>query len=224
MILSLLFQDPILFLAWAISMVLAISIHEFSHAAAAYSLGDPTAKNLGRLTLNPLAHLDPLGTVLMLFAGFGWGKPVPFNAYNLRSQRFGPALISLAGPISNFIVVITVGLFLRFGYPLLGLSETNALFQFLLVLVILNAGLMTFNLFPIPPLDGSKVLFALLPPSKENIKIFLSQYGPFILIGLILFDGILPFSIFGSLFRVILSGVYLLIFGSGIGPVDGGVL
>lgn len=201
MIFNLLFENPIMFLAWAVALVIAISVHEFSHASMATYLGDPTAKLQGRLTLNPLAHLDLWGTLLLLFAGFGWGKPVPFNPYNLKNQRYGPALVSIAGPLSNFVMVAFFSLILKYIYPLFGFSAENALFQFLYTLILINAVLMTFNLIPIPPLDGSKLLFALLPASAENIKIFLERYGFLILIGLILFGG----GLFSQLFNLIMG-------------------
>lgn len=213
MIISLLLSEPILFFAWLAAIVIAITIHEFSHAAMAYALGDPTAKNMGRLTLNPLAHMDIWGTLLLLFAGFGWGKPVPFNPYNLKSHRMGSALVAMAGPLSNIVMVVIFSLVLRFLYPVLGLSESNYLFQFLFVLITLNAVLAIFNLIPVPPLDGSKLLFAFLPPSMENVKIFLTQYGFMILIGLIFIDNFTGLSIFGSIYQIILNVVYKLVLG-----------
>lgn len=201
MIINYLFTDPIMFFAWACALVIAISIHEFSHAAMAFYLGDPTAKYEGRLTLNPLAHLDLWGTLLLLFVGFGWGKPVPFNPYNLKNQRYGPAMISIAGPASNFVMVVLFSLILKYVYPLLGLGPENALFRFFYVIILLNAILMVFNIIPIPPLDGSKLLFAILPASAESIKEFLQRYGFFILIALILFGG----SLFSRLFHGIVS-------------------
>lgn len=201
MIISLLFQNPILFLSWAVSLIIAITVHEFSHALAATLLGDQTAKYEGRLTLNPLRHLDPWGTVLLFIAGFGWGKPVPFNPYNLRIRRFGPAIVSMAGPISNLLMIFVFGLAIKYLYPLLGLGLENALFQFLHTLVLLNAVLMAFNLIPIPPLDGSKLLFAIMPPFMEEAKIFLERYGFLILIALIFFAG----GLFSSLFNFVVS-------------------
>lgn len=178
-----------MFFAWAVSMIFAITIHEFSHALAGTLLGDPTAKNQGRLTLNPLKHMDIWGTLLMLFVGFGWGKPVPFNPYNLKNQRIGPAIVALAGPFSNLILVVIFVLLLKFVYPLTGLGEGNALFDFLYTFILINALLLSFNVIPVPPLDGSKLLFALLPPSAENVKMFLDKYGFFVLIGLLLIGG-----------------------------------
>lgn len=189
MIISLLLTNPIMFFAWAVSMIFAITIHEFSHALAGTLLGDPTAKNQGRLTLNPIKHMDIWGTLLMLFVGFGWGKPVPFNPYNLKNQRIGPAIVALAGPFSNLILVVIFVLLLKFVYPLTGLGEGNALFDFLYTFILINALLLSFNVIPVPPLDGSKLLFALLPPSAENVKMFLDKYGFFVLIGLLLIGG-----------------------------------
>ena len=128
---NLLAQDPMLFFAAAAAIIIALTVHEFAHAAMAYSLGDPTAKEEGRLTLNPLAHLDLWGTILLFLAGFGWGKPVPFNPYNLKNQKWGPAYVSLAGPGSNLGMVIIFSLVLKFIYPAIGLGPENALFQFL---------------------------------------------------------------------------------------------
>ncbi|MBU1178349.1 site-2 protease family protein [Patescibacteria group bacterium] len=202
-----LFQDPIYFVITAVGIVIAISVHEFAHAAMAYYLGDPTAKNEGRLTLNPLSHLDLWGTLLLLLAGFGWGKPVPFNPYNLRNQRWGPALVSLAGPGSNLVMALMFIAFLKFVYPLLNLGAGNALFDFLYFLIIINMVLMTFNLLPVPPLDGSKLLFAILPTSMDNVKEFLQRYGFFILIGLVLFGGFF----FSLMYSVLIGGVNLLL-------------
>lgn len=200
---ELLFQSPMLFLAAAVAILIAITVHEFSHAAAAYYLGDSTAKDEGRLTLNPFAHLDLWGTLLLFLAGFGWGKPVPFNPYNLRNPKYGAALISLAGPASNLVMVIIFSLILKFVYPVLGLGSGNGLFQFLYFLIVINAILMAFNLLPIPPLDGSKLLFAVLPPSMSNVQVFLERYGLFVLIGLVFFGGFF----FSAFYGLILRGI-----------------
>lgn len=206
---NLLAQEPILFFAAAAAIIIALTVHEFSHAAMAFYLGDPTAKMEGRLTLNPLAHLDLWGTLMLFLAGFGWGKPVPFNPYNLKNQKWGPALVSLAGPASNLLMVVTFSLVIKFIYPALNLAPENALFQFLYFLVIINGILMIFNLLPIPPLDGSKLLFAVLPKSLDNVKIFLQRYGFFILIGLVLFGGFFFSSLFGIVIRSIDLFLYL---------------
>ena len=106
MILGLLFSQPVLFIAWIAAILVALSVHEFSHALAGTVLGDNTAKNMGRLTLNPLAHLDMIGTLMLLIVGFGWGKPVPFNPFNLKYPKWGPAIVALAGPFANLICVV----------------------------------------------------------------------------------------------------------------------
>jgi len=191
-----------MFVAWAAALVVAITVHEFSHALAAYFLGDMTAKEEGRLTLNPAAHLSLIGTLMLLVAGFGWGKPVPFNPYNLKHPKFGPAIIALAGPASNLIMLILFGLVLRFVYPLTGLGPENAMFYFLYLLILVNGILMAFNLIPIPPLDGSKLLFLVLPNSLANVRDFLQQYGFYLLIGLVLLGGSLLATLFGALQRV----------------------
>ncbi|MDD4606930.1 MAG: site-2 protease family protein [Patescibacteria group bacterium] len=192
MLISSLLSNPLMFVMWIVAILLAITIHEFAHAAAAFYLGDPTGKNMGRLTLNPLAHLDLTGTIFLFFVGFGWGKPVPFNPYNLKNQKWGPSLVALAGPASNLIFLILIGLIMRFVYPFLGLGYENALFNFLYLLLIINTLLMVFNLIPIPPLDGSKVLLAVIPDSMADFKINFERYGVFVLIALVfLGDGIL---------------------------------
>ncbi len=205
MILATLFSEPLLLLAWIVAMVIAITIHEFAHAWASYSLGDPTAKDAGRLTLNPLKHLDLWGTIMLLVAGFGWGKPVPYNPYNLKNQRWGPALISLAGPGSNLALVIIFGLLLRFLVGFEILPPENMLFSLLQMIVLLNVVLFTFNLIPIPPLDGSKLLFALLPDKYDNVKIFLATRGPFILLALIILDRLSGVSFLSFLFVAVLK-------------------
>lgn len=203
MILGLIFSDPVMFFAWLISVVIAITIHEFSHALAATWLGDPTARNEGRVSLNPIRHMDLWGTILLVLAGFGWGKPVPFNPYNLKYPRFGPAIIAMAGPASNLLLVIVFILLLRYIYPLLGLGYQNALFRFLYVLILLNITLMVFNLIPIPPLDGSKVIMSILPDSMESVKMALEKYGFFILLALVLLGGSIFSWIIGYILNIV---------------------
>ncbi len=166
-------------------------IHEVSHGYMAGILGDPTAKYEGRLTLNPIKHLDPFGSVLLpimsIFlssqAGipfvFAWAKPVPYNPYNLKNQRWGELLIAIAGPISNFIIAIIFALIIRVG----GLSLSQSFLYISQIVIIINLGLGIFNLIPIPPLDGSKVLFAFLP---YRFAQFRQQYESYSLI-LVLF-------------------------------------
>jgi len=180
-------------LAVMVALVAGITFHEFSHAAAATLQGDRTARSQGRLTLNPVSHLDPLGTIALVLAGFGWGRPVPFSPMHLRSRRWGAALVSLAGPAANFVLALVSVIALRLLY-----SNTLEGFQLdfrvrlLEMLVLLNVVLGVFNLLPIPPLDGSRLLSIFLPPSRQNIVYFLDQYGIFLLLGiLILAPGLL---------------------------------
>lgn len=200
--LSLLFQQPLLFLVWILAILIALSAHEFSHALAGTWLGDTTAKRMGRLTLNPVAHVDPFGLLALVTIGFGWGKPVPFNPYNLRDQKWGPSLVALAGPAMNLVLATVLGLFLRIVGPALG-SE-NLLVQFLFLSVFLNIALLLFNLIPVPPLDGSKLLLAALSGKRhEQARRFLETRGPMILLALIIADLLFGVNVFGWLFRAV---------------------
>ncbi len=185
-------------------------IHEFSHAWVAFMLGDRTAKDLGRLTINPLSHIDFYGTILMpiffLFISggqfiFAYAKPVPFNPYNLRNQKYGPALVGAAGPLVNLIVALIFGLLVRF-LPLSSFS------LFLAVIVYANILLAVLNLMPIPPLDGSRIIFTLLPSSLKHYEIALERMG-FLLILIFLF-------FLSFLIRPIVLGLFSLIVGRSI--------
>jgi len=193
-----LLSEPLFFLAWIVAIVVTLTLHEFSHALAATYFGDPTAKNAGRLTLNPLVHIDSLGFIMLLFAGFGWAKPVPINPYNFKNTRLAISIVSLAGPLSNLAGFIVFGLLLKFLKPILGFD--NLLPNFLELLVLVNASLFIFNLLPIPPLDGSKVLFASLPDKFNDFKDKFSEYGPYILLILVLIDSFTNIGIFSGLF------------------------
>jgi Zn-dependent protease len=201
-----------------VMLLVAFPIHEFSHALAAYRLGDGTAKLFGRLTLNPAVHFDPLGGTLLAitviasalsgsFFGFGWAKPTPVNPANLEGGRTGDAIVALAGPLSNLILAIAGALPLRYllDHPDL-LDQTGYLGPILSIFVQLNIILMLFNLVPIPPLDGSRVLFALLNPRTSwQARAFLEQYGFLILIVTFFFPPNAPIAgqVLGPLLRTI---------------------
>jgi Zn-dependent protease len=179
----------------AIMLLIGFPVHEFSHALAAYRLGDSTAKHLGRLTLNPIAHFDPLGGILLAVTfigssfGFGWAKPTPVNPNNLEGGRWGEAIVAAAGPISNLVLAIAAAIPLRYilANREVGAQLPSLVISVLLLFVLINIVLMIFNLIPIPPLDGSKVLFAFLPPQVAwRWRPMLEQYG-FILLLLFLF-------------------------------------
>ena len=184
----------------AIMLLVGLPVHEFSHALAAFRLGDGTAKMFGRLTLNPLAHFDPIGGTLLALTfigsaatgnalGFGWAKPTPVNPLNLDGGRRGEALVAAAGPISNFVLAALAALPLRYlinNPQVAGIDSMVVLVLFYFVQI--NLLLMIFNFIPIPPLDGSKVLFAFLDRQTEyQIRPFLEQYGFFILLAILLF-------------------------------------
>jgi len=176
-------QDPIGFVAFVIAIVLGITVHEFMHAYAATRLGDDTARLMGRLSLNPMAHLDPFGTLLIVLAGFGYGKPVPFNESRLRSA-LGVSGVALAGPFANVVLAFVCALPLRFGdADLLGGTYGVILQQ----IVVWNCVLAVFNLLPIPPLDGANVVYGLLPPQQKYTWRTFQQYGPIVLLLLLFF-------------------------------------
>jgi len=179
------------FLFSILILIFSVVIHEVSHGYFAYRLGDNTAKFAGRLTLNPMKHLDWFGSFLLpvmsyLFGGFiiGWAKPVPFNPYNLRNQRWGEAIVAFAGPLANILVALFFGLLIRFG---VAYQFGEAFVYIFSTIVFINLILATFNLIPIPPLDGSKILFSILPYSMYGIRDFLERNGLFVLIFFIFF-------------------------------------
>lgn len=183
MLLSLLFDNPLIFLMVAVALIVSISIHEFAHAYVADRLGDPTAKYLGRVTLNPKAHLDPIGTLLLLVAGFGWGKPVPFNAVNLKNPKRDAALISFAGPASNFSMAIILTIIFHI---LPGGLVSELLQSFLFLTIFYNLILGFFNLIPIHPLDGFKVVNGFLPYNLSIQWLQMAPFGMYILLVLVL--------------------------------------
>jgi Zn-dependent protease len=184
-------RDPIAFVAFVIAIVLGITVHEFMHAYAAHRLGDDTGRLMGRMTLNPMAHFDLFGTLLLVVAGFGYGKPVPFNESRLRSPS-SVALVALAGPAANFVIAALCAIPLRFGAadPFGG-----AYTEILAFVVYFNCVLGIFNLIPIPPLDGSNVVYGLLPRAQQYTWRQFQQYGPILLLALLFFGGRVLFQI-----------------------------
>lgn len=187
--------QPLFFIA---ILIFSVVIHEVSHGYAALSLGDRTAQDAGRLTLNPLPHMDLFGSVLLPLLLvitqspilIGWAKPVPYNPYALRNQKWGPAIVGIAGPLANVSLAVVFGLLLRF-IPNFAAGVSGAfLINFMSIagiVALLNLGLAFFNLIPIPPLDGSKVLFAVLPYQWRGLQYILEQYGFFLLLIFIFF-------------------------------------
>ena len=205
-------------LIWLVVVFLSIAFHEYCHGWAANELGDDTAEREGRLTLNPLKHIDPLGSIFLplflYFVGspflFGWAKPVPYNPYNLRHKRWGPALVALAGPAANFIIAVFGAILFRIYYhgnfisPASVAGSAVNLVQFFALLSIINISLAVFNLVPIPPLDGSKVLAAFLPEVGRDLFNVLERLGPFLVLML--------FTIFFSAVAGVLGGIIFAIF------------
>ena len=185
-LLGLLRDDPLTFLLLSVSLLGAISLHEFAHAYAADLQGDRLPRAMGRVSLNPARHLDVLGTLMIFLVGFGWGKPVEFRPQALSSKRFGAAIVALAGPAMNLALAL-VGAFAFVAARNASVSETLTLFFGLFASI--NILLAVFNLVPLPPLDGSRLLTIFLPPSRQNIIYFLDRYGFIILLALVFFGG-----------------------------------
>ncbi len=169
-------------------VIVALTVHEFCHAWAGHMLGDVTAKHEGRLTLNPMAHIDPFSTLLLPVAlillgspvVFGAAKPVPFNPYAVRYGKWGVALVAIAGPFSNFFMALIVGLYIRiFTLP-------TAAEQFLIQFMLINLAFFVFNMIPVPPLDGSRVLYAIVPSSMQDVMDHVERYGVYVVLAVLL--------------------------------------
>lgn len=187
-------QDPSELLARIAALVIALTVHEWAHAWSAFKLGDTTARDLGRLTLDPRKHLDPMGSLMLLVAGFGWAKPVPINP--LRLGRQGVVWVSLAGPVSNLLQALVTAVILRLAIAL-GVASAGVT-AFLGTFLFLNIALAVFNMLPIPPLDGSKVLMGLVNLEYDQ-RVRYEQYGPMALLLLIFGGSILRLDLLGGI-------------------------
>jgi Zn-dependent protease len=190
-LLPLLRDEPLVFVLLAIALIEAIAMHEFAHALAADLQGDRMPRAFGRLSLNPVKHLDPLGTLMLLLVGFGWGKPVEFRPQALSSKRFGGAIVALAGPMMNLVLALATAVVARlsgvdFRFVVFA-GDPDPIALFLLLFFSINVLLAVFNLIPLPPLDGSRLLTIFLPPDKQRIIYWLDQYGFLILLALLFF-------------------------------------
>src|SRR5215213_11857448 len=187
MFLQLFEQDPVGAVAFLLGILAGIVVHEASHACSAYALGDDTAYRQGRVTLNPAEHLDVLGTLMLVMAGFGWGKPTPVTPSKLRGGVWGPVAVAAAGPVSNLLIVALCAVLLKLP-PFEG-GYWSIVVWFL---ALANGLLFILNLIPIPPLDGASILYPFLPRSLDGFVSFMYQYGPMILLGLLLVSVFLP--------------------------------
>lgn len=205
-----LLENPLIGLSMLIGLIAGITIHEFAHAFSAYRLGDPTAKLEGRLTLNPMAHLDPVGTITLVFLGFGWGKPTPFDPFNLRNIKRDSALISVAGAATNLALAIVLSI----PYLIAHFSQTlnptlNLIYIHLSPIIFFNVILGVFNLIPVAPLDGFKVLAGLLPKEWYEDWMQTERYGIFILLLLIITGalGSFLFPITSTILAILIPGL-----------------
>jgi Zn-dependent protease len=204
-LLNLLVNEPLTFILLAIPLLYSIIIHELAHGWVAYRMGDQTAKLLGRLSLNPLKHLDPIGTLMLFFFGFGWAKPVPVNFNNLHNIRKGLILVSSAGIIANMLLAF-MAFFLN---RLLSPSPPGVLATLLYYLAQINIILASFNLIPIPPLDGSKILMGFASERLQYLLSRLEPYGFFVIIGLLYLGALDPLIDFFRWIILILISILL---------------
>ncbi len=199
-------QNPILLLYVLPAILIGLTVHEWAHAFAAYKLGDPTARNLGRMTLNPLAHIDPIGFIMLLVVGFGWARPVPVNPRNFKNFRRDDIIVSLAGIFTNFVTAFVFSIVLKAGQLKWGLGTNVAFINIIFSIITINLALAIFNLIPIHPLDGSHVLEALLVRKYPRFFMFLRQYGQWILLVLLITGAVS--GVLGYLINGIISGYF----------------
>ncbi|WP_191271668.1 site-2 protease family protein [Neobacillus kokaensis] len=190
----------------AITLVFAFTLHEFAHAYVAYKFGDETAKKQGRLTLNPLQHLDPFGTILILIAGFGWARPVPVNRYFFKKPRLAGILVSAAGPLSNLLLAC-IGFMIGYGLSRAGFNLTDNFYDFLDIFIRLNIVLFIFNLLPLPPLDGYRIVEDLAPNHLRAKMTQYEQYGILIFLILVLIDPLYNVTI-GPIFSFVIPWIW----------------
>ena len=208
---------PAVLITRIIALLISLTFHEFSHAWMAVKCGDETPRWAGRLTLNPLKHLDPVGSLMLLLVGFGWAKPVPVNSFNLK--RKGPAalmFVALAGPLSNFLLAALAAIPIRFGWVQYAYSSASILpsmYQFLVYFMFINLGLMLFNLLPIPPLDGEQVLEFVLPGKIAAYYEQIRPYGSFILLAIIVLGQFSNFDLIGKILYPAIEGIAIFLVG-----------
>ncbi len=201
-----LLQNPLQLLYVLPAILIGLTVHEWAHAYAAYRLGDPTARNLGRMTLNPLAHVDPIGFIMLLLIGFGWARPVPINPRNFKNYKRDEIIVSLAGIFTNLLTAFVFSFVYVAGVLKWGLATNTAFMSIFGSIITINLALAIFNLIPIYPLDGSHVLEVLLAHKIPRFVMFLRQYGQWILLGLLLL-GVVS-TVLGYLVSGITSGFF----------------
>ena len=208
---------PAILISRIITLLIAFTVHEFAHAWTAFKFGDDTAARAGRLTLNPIAHLDIVGSLMLLVAGFGWAKPVPVNPYILeRKSPSAMMIVSLAGPISNMLLAILAAI--PFRLNLVSYAPSTSIFfpsisDFLLDFIFINIALLLFNLIPISPLDGEKVLYSLLPAGGARFMDTIRPYGPIILLALIMLGRLGSVDLLSAIMRPPLTALFRLLLG-----------
>ena len=215
---------PSILISYIFVLLTAFAVHEFAHAFVANWFGDDTPSRAGRLTLNPFAHLDPIGSLMLLFAGFGWAKPVPINPYALTRRSSSAVMwVSLAGPLSNLLMAVIVAIPFKLGLVSLQQAAMDmataskhllpTLPQFLYIFVSTNLLLMLFNLIPISPLDGEKVLYYLLPPPGQRVMDNIRPYGPILLLLVVFGGSLLGFNLLGRIITPALNFLIMLLLG-----------
>jgi Zn-dependent protease len=194
------------------TLIIAFTVHEFSHAASAYAFGDKTAAQAGRLTLNPLVHIDPIGALMVIFAHFGWAKPTPINDFYLRRRSiWAVPLVSLAGPVSNLLLAFLGALPFRLGLVSYVVSTSlivPTISEFLIDFIIINITLFVFNLLPIFPLDGEKIIYYFLPAEPARFFDRIRPYGMYILLGLIIIGQLGRFNLLGMIMNPPLTAIF----------------